>query len=51
MSPCVRLDRTIPSQHLKQIPKACEGAVRERGAVFCGLTLPPPWKSGHFEAF
>lgn len=39
-----------PSQHLKHIPKACEGAVRERGAVFCGPTLPP-WKSGHFEAF
>ena len=29
------------SQHLKHIPKACEEAVRERGAVFCGPTLPP----------
>ena len=27
--------------HLKQIQKACEGAVRERGAVFCSPTLPP----------
>lgn len=42
-------DTPIPA-HLKHIPKACEEAVRERGAVFCGPTLPP-LKSGHFEAF
>lgn len=41
MSPCVRLDRTIPSQHPKYIPKACEGAVRESGTVLCDPPLPP----------
>lgn len=29
----------IPAR-LKQIPKACKGAVQESGAVFCGPTLP-----------
>lgn len=33
-------DTPIP-QHLKQIQKACDEAVRERGAVFCGPALPP----------
>lgn len=33
-------DNPIPA-HQKYIPKACDGAVRESGTVFCDSPLPP----------